>query len=134
MKSKVELEQLIKEQNNVLHSNLLNVMTEVSNDNFELPITIDEVIDHKAKLINELNINIKMADLTKYEVNSGTERINTFLRLEGITNEAVIYSFIKKDSDFKSIASKVAYGSYKTLNMTKDLLKLTLNKFEEKGY
>ncbi len=134
MKRKDELERLIADQDNILHSNLLSLMDKISKNNATIPKGINDVIVHKAELINELNHNVKMADLTKYEVLSGTQHINTFLRLEGITNKAVIYNFMKKDSDFKSIASKVAYGSYNTLNMTKDLLKLTLNTFEEKGY
>ena len=134
MKGKQELEQLIQNQNELLHTNISDLIKEEWTSDTPLPHSVDAVISNKAELINELNANIKMAELVKYEVNSGTKRINTFLRLEGITNEAVIYNFIKKDSDFKSISSKVAYGSYKTINMTKALLQLTLNKFEEKGY
>lgn len=133
MRPKGELEQLIKEHDTLLHANLLNTVDQLSNDSYKLPLTINDIITNKAKLINELDTNINMAKRVKYEVEKGL-KINTFIRLEGITNRAVIYDFIKGDKDFKNIASKVAYGSYKTLNMNLAFLRLINDTFNRFGY
>ena len=133
MRPKDELEQLIKEHDTLLHANLLNTVDQLSNDSYKLPPTINDIVTNKAKLINELDTNINMAKRVKYEVEKG-QKINTFIRLEGITNRAVIYDFIKGDKDFKSISSKVAYGSYKTLNMNLAFLKLINDTFNRFGY
>lgn len=130
MKSKNTLEEQIAEQDQLLESTFLESAQTTS----QFPDSMKTIIHTRTELVNELNHNRKIAELTEYEVNSGNLRINTFLRLEKITNEAVIYHFVKQDPDFKSIASKIAYGSYQSLNMTKGLLKLVLDKFKEKGY
>lgn len=132
MKSKEELNGLIADQETLLQTHLLEAIQ--SNEISKVPSVINDIITHKAKLINERNNNIKMAELTANEVDLGNKRINSFLRLEGIINGTVIYHFIKQDIDFKSVSSKIAYGSYKTVNTNTDLLNLALDIFKNKGY
>jgi len=134
MKSKKELHQLIKNQEVFIHQSIQQEYTSTANNTNTLPPMIHQAIIQKAELINELNTNAKIAELTAYEVDLNAKTINSFLRLEGITHGAVIYHFIKKDSFFRDISSKIAYGSYKTLNMNMDFLKLIQQKFKEKGY
>lgn len=134
MKNRAELESLIQSKDTQLQTCLLKTIENGSNHLIEIPKEINEITNHKAELISELNKNIEIAELTKYEVENGTKRINTFLRLEGITHAGVIYHFISKDKDFRDITSKIAYGSYKSINMNKDLLEIVLNTFKSKGY
>lgn len=132
MKSKEELDALIADQEILLQTHLLKAIK--SNETSSVSPVINTIITHKAQLINERNNNIKMAELTANEVDLGNKRINSFLRLEGIINGTVIYHFIKQDSDFNSVSSKIAYGSYKTVNTNTDLLNLALDIFKNKGY